>query len=90
MKCIAVYTSDFQVFSDVYEKVLDLSLADEEETEVDGVTVSASGSVPGQYLERMRVKPDVAVMRVKGRDVTILQHRELFEILLPEAEVAVL
>ncbi|MDF2721525.1 MAG: hypothetical protein K0Q59_1200 [Paenibacillus sp.] len=86
MKCIAVYTNDFEVFSDIYEKVLDTPLAENEEKEVEGVMISESGDVPEHYIERMRAKPEVVVMKVKEKDITILQHGEVFEILLPENE----
>jgi hypothetical protein len=89
MKCIAVYTNNFEVFSDIYEQVMDLSLADNEEREVEGITVSESGEVPDNYLERMKTKPDVVVMKVKERDITILQHGEVFEIFIPEKEFVV-
>ncbi|MEF3301722.1 NAD/NADP transhydrogenase alpha subunit [Paenibacillus sp. GYB003] len=86
MKCIAVYTNDFELFSDIYEKVLSTPLADNEETEIEGVTISESGDVPEHYIERMRVKPDVVVMKVKEQNITILQHGEVFEIFIPENE----
>ncbi|RKN72398.1 NAD/NADP transhydrogenase alpha subunit [Paenibacillus ginsengarvi] len=86
MKCIAVYTNDFEVFSDIYEKVLSTPLAENEETEVEGVTISESGDVPDHYIERMRTKPDVVVMKVREQNITILQHGEVFEIFIPENE----
>jgi len=89
MKCISVYTNNFEVFSDIYEQVLDTPLADNEEKEIEGVTVSESGTVPDHYLERMKAKPDVVVMKVKDRNITILQHGDVFEILLPEQDSAV-
>jgi hypothetical protein len=88
MKCIAVYTKDFEVFSDILEEVLKLKLADQEEKEIDGITVSDSGEVPEHYLEKMKVKLDVVVMKVKHSDITILQHGEVFEILIPSNEPA--
>jgi hypothetical protein len=42
--------------------------------------------VPEHYVDRMRSKLDVVVMKEKERDITILQHGNLFEILLPEQE----
>ncbi|WP_274364664.1 NAD/NADP transhydrogenase alpha subunit [Paenibacillus thermotolerans] len=84
MKCISVYTNDFERFSDIYDKVLSTKLSQDEETEVEGVMVSESGDVPEHYVDRMRSKRDVVVMKEKGRDITILQHGELFEILLPD------
>jgi hypothetical protein len=86
MKCIAVYTNDFEVFSDIYEKVISTPLAENEEKEIEGVMVSESGDVPENYIERMRTKPDVVVMKVREKDITILQHGEVFEIFIPENE----
>ncbi|MBP1155315.1 MULTISPECIES: NAD/NADP transhydrogenase alpha subunit [unclassified Paenibacillus] len=86
MKCISVYTSNFEVFSDIYEKVLQTPLQENEELQVDGVTVSESGSVPENYLNRMKQRPEVVVMKVKDKDITILQHRDVFEIFIPETE----
>lgn len=89
MKCIAVYTKDFEVFSDIYEKVLSTPLSENEEKEIEGVVVSEAGEVPDNYLERMRIKPDVVVMKVRERDITILQHGDVFEIFIPELESVV-
>ncbi|MBP1994800.1 NAD/NADP transhydrogenase alpha subunit [Paenibacillus eucommiae] len=86
MKCIAVYTNNFEVFSDIYEQVLSTPLKENEEKEIDGVTVSEAGEVPQNYIDRMKAKPEVVVMKEKGRDITILQHRNVFEIFLPEKE----
>lgn len=86
MKCLSVYTSNFSVFSDIYEQILGTTFADNEEKEVEGVVVSESGEVPLNYLERMRSKPEVVVMKVKDKNITILQHGDVFEILLPEDE----
>ncbi|RAV18461.1 NAD/NADP transhydrogenase alpha subunit [Paenibacillus contaminans] len=86
MKCIAVYTKSFEQFSDIYEEVLNTPLAENEEREVEGVVVSESGTVPENYLERMKVRPDVVVMKVKEKDITILQHGDVFEIFIPEEE----
>ena len=86
MKCIAVYTNDFEVFSDIYEKVISTPLAENEEKEIEGVMVSESGDVPENYIERVRTKPDVVVMKVREKDITILQHGEVFEIFIPENE----
>ncbi|WJH34145.1 NAD/NADP transhydrogenase alpha subunit [Paenibacillus aurantius] len=90
MKCIAVYTKNFELFSDIYETVLSTPLADNEEKEIEGVMVSESGEVPENYLERMKTKPEVVVMKVKDKDITILQHGDVFEIFLPEKESALL
>jgi hypothetical protein len=89
MKCISVYTNDFEVFSDIYEQVLDTPLAENEEKQVEGVTVMESGDVPEHYLNRMKTKPEVVVMKVRDRDITILQHKNLFEIFIPTKESVV-
>lgn len=86
MRCISVYTDNFEQFSDIYEKVMNSSLKDDEEIEVDGITVYGAGEVPDQYLDRMKQKRDVVVMRVKSEGVTILQHGSIFEIIVPERE----
>ncbi|RXT08130.1 NAD/NADP transhydrogenase alpha subunit [Ammoniphilus sp. CFH 90114] len=86
MKCISVYTKDFEVFSDIYERILELNLDDNEETEIDGITVGDAGEIPDDYIEKMRQKPEVAVMRIKKQGVIILQHGEVFEILIPTEE----
>lgn len=88
MKCISVYTDNFEVFSDIFDRVVDSPLEENEEKEVEGVTISNSGEVPEHYLERMSQKPEVVVMRDKSRGLTILQHGKVFEILLPELESA--
>ncbi len=87
MKCISVYTKNFEQFSDIYDKILNTKLSEDEETVVEGVTVMESGDVPEHYIDRMRTKRDVVVMKEKERDITILQHGELFEILLPSDQV---
>jgi hypothetical protein len=81
-----VYTNDFELFSDIYEKVISTPLAENEEKEVEGVMISESGDVPDHYIDRMRIKPDVVVMKVRDKDITILQHGEVFEIFIPETE----
>jgi len=88
MKCISVYTKDFGLFSDIYELIMEAPPVENEEKIIEGVTVSDAGDVPDQYIERMRLKPEVVVMREKERNITILQHGEVFEICLPEAETA--
>ena len=85
MKCISVYTKNFEQFSDIYDKVLSTKLTEDEETVVEGVTVMESGDVPEHYIDRMRAKREVVVMKEKERDITILQHGGVFEILVPEA-----
>jgi hypothetical protein len=84
MKCISVYTKNFEQFSDIYDKILSTALKEDEETIVEGVTVTESGEVPEHYIDRMRAKREVVVMKEKERDITILQHGEVFEILVPE------
>lgn len=84
MKCISVYTDSFAQFSDIYEAVLTTNWSENEERDFEGVTVSESGEVPEHYLDRMRTRPDVVVMKEKDRDITILQHGVVFEILLPD------
>lgn len=86
MKCISVYTDNFEQFSDIFEQVVTEELAENEEKEVDGITVNYSGDVPDYYIERMAQKRDVVVMKDKGKGITILQHGKLFEILVPVAE----
>lgn len=83
LKCITVYTSDFTVFSDIYEQVLNTPLREDEEREIEGVTVIESGEVPIDYIEKMKKKLDVAVMRIKDQNITIMQHGQVFEILIP-------
>lgn len=89
MKCISVYTNNFEHFSDIYEQVLESPPEENEDILVDGITVSGSGEVPDQYIERMRQKPEVVVMREKERDIMILQHGNVFEICMPSDEEAV-
>jgi uncharacterized beta-barrel protein YwiB (DUF1934 family) len=89
MKCISVYTKNFETFSDIYEKIVDMKLADNEEIEIEGITVSESGEVPEHYLNRMKSKPEVVVMKIKERNITVLQHGDVFEILIPGEESVV-
>jgi hypothetical protein len=84
MKCIAVYTSNFELFSDIYEQVINTPLEENEEKEIEGVTISESGVVPENYLQKMKAKPEVVVMKERDRNITILQHGEVFEIFIPE------
>lgn len=86
MKCISVYTDNFELFSDIYETVIATDLKENEEIEVEGVTVSDSGIVPEHYLEKMKVKPEVVVMKVKASNITILQHGKVFEIFIPSEQ----
>jgi len=88
MKCISVYTGNFELFSDIFEQVVDTELAAFEEKEIEGVTVAEAGDVTEEYVERMRVKPEVVVMKHKERDITIFQHGEVFEIIMPDKAAA--
>lgn len=90
MKCLSVYTGNFEVFSDIYERIMETPFADNEEKEVEGIIVSECGDVPQSYLDRMRIKPEVVVMKVKDKNITILQHGDVFEILIPGEGEAVL
>lgn len=85
MKCISVYTRNFEQFSDIFEKVMSSALEENEERQIEGITVIESGEAPEHYVEKMRAKPDVVVMKDKERNITILQHGDVFEILLPAA-----
>ncbi|MBD7968109.1 NAD/NADP transhydrogenase alpha subunit [Paenibacillus gallinarum] len=89
MKCISVYTDKFDAFSDIFEEVVATEMSENEEKEIEGITVSHSGDVPEHYLERMSQKTEVVVMKDKLRNITILQHGQVFEILLPTLENAV-
>ena len=82
-KCITVYTGDYEVFSDIYEEILALNLAENEEVEIEGITVSDSGEVSLEYIEKMKQKPEVAVMKIRDRNILIMQHGDIFEILIP-------
>jgi hypothetical protein len=86
LKCIAVYTKNFELFSDIYEEVISIPFKDNEERVIEGVTVSEAGEVPEHYIDRMKTKPDVVVMKVKSKDITILQHGDVFEIFIPQKE----
>ncbi|AWB44940.1 NAD/NADP transhydrogenase alpha subunit [Paenibacillus sp. CAA11] len=86
MRCISVYTDNFEQFSDMFDEVIKLELAENDEREVEGIVVSDSGDVPEHYLERMSAKPEVVVMKDKKKGITILQHGKVFEILLPGEE----
>ncbi|WP_433946503.1 NAD/NADP transhydrogenase alpha subunit [Paenibacillus sp. SN-8-1] len=86
MKCISVYTDNFELFSDMFEQVIEINLSENDERELEGITISDSGEVPEHYLERMAKKPEVVVMKDKNRGITILQHGKVFEILIPSDE----
>lgn len=83
MRCISVYTSDYEIFSDIYEEIMGSVLEENEEKEIKGITVSDSGGVPEAYIQEMRQKPEVAVMKVRQKGIVILQHGDVFEILYP-------
>ncbi|ASS75024.1 hypothetical protein CIG75_08510 [Tumebacillus algifaecis] len=84
MNVLKVFTQNIEVFSDLYHLLENLSLTEGQETEVEGVKVSGGGQVDEEYLDTMRVKLDVAVLKVKPGNVTILQHSGMFEVLFPE------
>ncbi|RUT36023.1 NAD/NADP transhydrogenase alpha subunit [Paenibacillus zeisoli] len=86
MRCISVYTDNFELFSDMFEQVIEINLNENDERELEGITISDSGEVPEHYLERMAKKPEVVVMKDKNRGITILQHGKVFEILIPSDE----
>lgn len=86
MKCISVYTKKFETFSDIYDKVMSTKLQEDEEAVVEGITISESGDVPEHYLNRMKSRPEVVVMKVKEQNITILQHGDVFEIFIPSEE----
>lgn len=86
MRCISVYTDNFELFSDMFEQVIEINLSENDERELEGITISDSGEVPEHYLERMAKKPEVVVMKDKNRGITILQHGKVFEILIPSDE----
>jgi hypothetical protein len=81
MKCVTVYTNNYEVFSDLFDDLQNIELRENEEREIDGVTVSDAGEVEVGYIEMMRQKPEVAVMKVKKKNITLLQHGNVFEIL---------
>ena len=86
-KCITVYTKDYELFSDILDEIRALNLEPNEEKVVSGVTVADVGGVDSEYINTMRIKPEVAVLRVRGTDLTILQHGDVFEILSPSDEI---
>ncbi|MGZ4107978.1 MAG: NAD/NADP transhydrogenase alpha subunit [Tumebacillaceae bacterium] len=81
MSCITVYTNNYDTFSELFDSIQDLNLTENEEREIEGITVSNSGEIPEDYIEMMRAKPEVAVMTVRRKNITILQHGKVFEIL---------
>jgi hypothetical protein len=83
-RCITVYTNNYEAFSDIYQEIEGLSLAENEEREIEGITVSDAGDVEEEYVDSMRAKPEVAVMKVKDKNITILQHGQVFEVLFPQ------
>lgn len=80
MKCITVYTNNYETFSTLLPDILKTPMAENEEKEVDGIVISESGEVPVQYIEKMRAKPSVAVLKADG--TTILQHKNVFEVIV--------
>ncbi len=87
MNCITVYTNNYETFSDIYEALLSTSLTEDEEREIDGITVSHSGAVPQNYIDKMKARPDVAVMKVRSKGITIIQRKECFEVLIPDQAI---
>ncbi|MEX2104445.1 MAG: NAD/NADP transhydrogenase alpha subunit [Bacilli bacterium] len=83
MKCVTVYTRDYEVFSDIYSKIMENLPAEDEEKEIDGITVSDSGELSEEYITRMRNKQEVAILKITNSDVILVQHGEVFEILIP-------
>jgi hypothetical protein len=82
MRCITVYTNDFGCFSDILEEVLSVALARDEQTTIGGIVVHASGDVPAHYVDRMRQKKEVVIMRDAKRNIIILQRGDVFEVLV--------
>lgn len=85
-KRITVHTRDYEAFSDLFADLAGLSLSGEEEQQVSGITITNGGDVEAEYIQTMKTKPEVAVLRVRGQDTVILQHGDVFEILLPAPE----
>jgi len=86
MRCISVYTNDYSRFSDLYEQILRTPLGEHEEKMLDGVVFGDSGETSVEFLNRLKQKPEVAVLKLKDSEITILQHGDVFEIFLPESE----
>lgn len=82
-KCITVYTSDYEVFGSIYEEIIAMELEENEEVEIEGITVSDSGEVSMEYIDKMKQKPEVAVLKIRERNILIMQHGDVFEILIP-------
>jgi DNA-binding transcriptional regulator/RsmH inhibitor MraZ len=89
VRCISVYTKNFEVFSDIYEEILNTPLEENEEKTVQDIVFSDSGEIDDEYINRLKIKPEVVVMKEKSRDIMILQHGEVFEIFIPSAQVVV-
>ncbi|WP_027416230.1 hypothetical protein [Aneurinibacillus terranovensis] len=83
MKCVTVYTNNLTELSDILPTLLTTQLEENEEKQIEGVTVSDAGDVPEDYIEKMKSKPEVAVLFTKNPPVTILQHNNVFELLFP-------
>ena len=86
MRCISVYTKDFAIFSDLYEEIMKTPLEENEEKTLEGIVFSDSGEIDEEYVNRLKIKPEVVVMKVKDTDVVILQHGEVFEIFIPDSQ----
>lgn len=81
MRCLTVYTDNLTELSDILPTLFTLSLQENEETQIEGITVSDVGEVPEDYVEKMKAKPEVAVLYTKKPPITILQHNNVFELL---------
>lgn len=84
MRCISVYTNDYARFSDLYEAIMQMPLGELEEKSLEGVLFGDAGETSAEYLDRLKQKPEVAVLKVKDAEITILQHGDRFEIFLPD------
>jgi hypothetical protein len=81
MKCITVYTNNLTELSDILPELIATTLEENEEKQIDGITVSDAGDVPEDYIEKMKSKPEVAVLHTRKPPITILQHNNVFELL---------
>jgi len=86
LRCISVYTGDYDRFSDLVDDILRMPPGENEEKLLDGIVIADSGETDAGYVDRLMRKPDVAVLKEKGRGITILQHGGVFEIFLPDSE----
>ncbi|HEU4965817.1 MAG TPA: NAD/NADP transhydrogenase alpha subunit [Bacilli bacterium] len=85
-KRITVHTRSYEAFSDLFAQIANLTLGADEEQQVEGVKITNDGDVEQDYLDTMKRKTDVAVLKVRGQATKILQHGDVFEILLPMPE----